>query len=426
MAEFSTDPQPSAGPLEGDGPLAQAVGFAAMVGRRFRARELAQLLTVFTMAIGAFALAATLFTGQGALENLWRDLDRLMGDHVFVFPDAGPNDIIYRTRPTPDLTPQDLEFVRTALGAERIVAPRYFGRARVETRGRTLRVAVDGITRELHQQQLFRPLMGRGFDSANRKALARECLLTLSAARELAIDGDQLPAAVAIDGDRFQVVGLVPDPPEADERFRLRAVVPFSYAQLRWGRVGVVPSLVVYWSEPRQAFPTIKAIEEALDSCRGRHAYGLSSYQFKLRDRRRIVTNFILFGAAQAFFCVLVGSIGIVNVMLANVVRRAREFAIRVSLGAEPSHLMVMVLGESALLGFVGAIAGIATAFVLAPPICAVLSSRFPEASQLQPHFSLIGILSPLAVCGVSGLVAGVIPALKVRSLDILSVLRME
>ncbi len=86
--------------------------------------------------------------------------------------------------------------------------------------------------------------------------------------------------------------------------------------------------MLVAWHSSHNMESTIGALRLALNECRAPNAYVLSSFQFALKKRKNIVSNFMLFVIIQATFCILVASVGIVNVMLANVVRRAREFAI--------------------------------------------------------------------------------------------------
>ena len=72
----------------------------------------------------------------------------------------------------------------------------------------------------------------------------------------------------------------------------------------------------------------------------------------------------------------------------------------------------------------IGALLGIALGVVSAPLVCRLLAGHIPGAGLLQPAFSLRGILFPLVICGVCALVAGILPALNVRKIDVLASLR--
>lgn len=412
---------------QGDGRLARWTCLFQMVAHGVFSLQLRQILTFVTMAIGSMALAATLFAGEGALKLLWADLDRLMGNRVLVNADPGPSGKLLAQRPWVDFTLSDYECVRRALPVEdvRYVAPRFFGRAHVSHFDKGQFMAVDGITAVQEQDQGFTPFNGQPLSAKAHDGKVMECLITRYAAEILAIQpGDA--ATIRVDAHRFSVKGIISDPPESDRRFQCRVIVPYREAQMLWGYPDRMETLVVSWQRPDKMASTIEALKGALDRCRGTETYQLSSSDFRMRKRKNIVSNFVALGMAQALFCILVASIGVVNVMLSNVVRRSKEFAIRIAMGAPHKDIIYIVLAESAMIGVVGALAGILTAVVAAPPLCALISTKIPEASQLQPYFSLKGILIPLFVCGLSGLLAGIIPAIKVGQLDILKMLRSE
>ncbi len=418
-------------PPQGGGVFAHGYCLLRMVARSTFSLELQLVLTLLTMAIGSLALAATLFAGEGALSLLWQDLDLLMGNRVAVHSDLGPDKGLLKRRPTADLTTEDFAYVKARLApaagwpGARYVAPNYFGRAYIEFHDKSRYMSVDGIADELLSEPAYRPLQGRDFSAGALNALVWECLITQSAAKFLNIRIEK-DSAIRVGSQRFQVVGIVPDPPEADPPFKPRIIMPYTASHHLWGRPGVLDSIVVAWNGPENMDPTVRALCAALDECRLPGAYRLSSSQFAIQKRRGIVSNFMVVGSAQSLFCILVATIGIINVMLANVVRRSREFAIRVAMGAHHRDIIVMVLLESFLLGLVGAVIGIVAAALVASPLCTLISSHIQEASQLRPYIGVRGILIPLIVCSLSGLAAGVIPALRVRKLDILEVLRAE
>jgi putative ABC transport system permease protein len=122
----------------------------------------------------------------------------------------------------------------------------------------------------------------------------------------------------------------------------------------------------------------------------------------------------------------MIASIGVLNVMLTNVARRTREFAIRIAMGAQQRDILIIVLAESFVTGIIGALIGLALALGAAPSIGNLMAAGIEEATKLSPDISFKGILLPLLICGLCSLTAGVVPALKVRKMDILSALRND
>ena len=222
------------------------------------------------------------------------------------------------------------------------------------------------------------------------------------------------------------MVGITQDPPRLSKRYQQRVQVPYDLAKVIWLMPGSVGDIVVAWHGPNDMNLVYSQLQAALDRLVGPDSYSLTSTQFMLERGKKIVNNFIAVGATQAFFCILIASIGIFNVMLANVVRRSHEFALRVAMGARVSEVFMLILGESLFLGLVGAMFGVAASVAAAPHVSGLFAMHIPEAASLRPIYSIQGAVLPLVVCGACGLLAGVIPALKVRRLDILALLRRE
>jgi ABC-type antimicrobial peptide transport system permease subunit len=132
----------------------------------------------------------------------------------------------------------------------------------------------------------------------------------------------------------------------------------------------------------------------------------------------------MMYGQVQAFFCIAIAFVGVTNVMLTKTARRSNEFAVRLSMGARHYQLPTVVLLESALLGVVGALIGVALSASLAPYAGRLLQSKINGVNELLPYYGPKGVIYPVLVCGLAGLIAGVMPALNVRKLDVLASLR--
>jgi putative ABC transport system permease protein len=152
----------------------------------------------------------------------------------------------------------------------------------------------------------------------------------------------------------------------------------------------------------------------------------LSSSIFKVAKARTIISKFMLYGTAQALFIILVAAVGILNVMLADVTRRTREFAIRLAFGASHRDIFIIVLSQSCLVGLIGSSGGVLLSVFLSRPVAQLVAAQIPQAAQAQPSITLVGVLLPLGVCTACAFLAGLLPALKVRRLDVLASLRQE
>jgi len=384
-----------------------------------------QALVLVTMAIGSFGLAAIMFLGEGALQNLWMDLDRLMGTRMDVYPGAGLDDRLLQKRPRVNFTPGDLKYLRENTPLAGYIAPLMYRRTRISHRDMDTVAHVDGIDGQMMNEPVYRPYAGTGFTSDGLTGARMECLLTKSMAGRLGLFAGP-PPRVAIGAYPCQVVGMIPDPPDADEPLRERVAIPYNWARLLWGEGDDIGTIVVSWESPEDMEEVVESVRRALDEVRAPGAYQLTSSRFAVRKRKEIVSNIMLAGSAQSLFSILIASIGVLNVMLANVTRRSREFAIRVAVGAEPSDLSLIVLMESVALSLVGGLVGIFLAVGAAPFIIQALATRIPEASVITPVITPGGVIAPLLVCAVCGALAGAAPAIRARRLDVLAALRAE
>ncbi|MGA3162036.1 MAG: ABC transporter permease [Terracidiphilus sp.] len=402
---------------------ARALCLLIMTGEGMWINKFQLCLTLLTMAVGSFALSLTFFLGDGAKIYLFRDMEQLMGDWIIASPATHYDSAILMTRFTPDFTAEDLDFVKDKLGHTRLVEPIYQDIGTVTYHEISRTMAVDGVTAELGREPLFSPIKGRGFSESGRQLLVWECMLTESAVKVLGIDIAKNPT-ILIDGRPFNVVGVTPDPPDSDSIFRSRIIVPYSCAQELWIPAGTVGKILVAWSSPQFMSETVSGLHAALDSCHGPDTYFLSSSQFKIQKSRSIIANFMMYGQMQAFFCIAIAFVGVMNVMLTNTARRSNEFAIRLSMGARQSTILTMVLLESSLVGIAGAVAGIIIAACAAPYAAHILQQKINGTGELLPYYGVQGFLYPVLVCSLAGLIAGIMPAINVRKLDVLACLR--
>ena len=137
-----------------------------------------------------------------------------------------------------------------------------------------------------------------------------------------------------------------------------------------------------------------------------------------------IINIMTIFISAVAAISLLVGGIGVMNIMLVSVTERTREIGIRKAIGATTGDIMLQFITESVILTFVGGILGIMFGLGLSYAISAVVQRL--DAGQITPYLNINTILLVVAFSSSVGLFFGIYPARKAALLDPIEALRYE
>ena len=165
----------------------------------------------------------------------------------------------------------------------------------------------------------------------------------------------------------------------------------------------------------------IKVLEQKHQSA-GEDYFQVQSFQDVMKVMNQMLGMVTAFISFVAGISLLVGGIGVMNIMLVSVTERTREIGIRKSLGAKTSSIMMQFLAESAILTVIGGIIGIILGIAGGFGICSVISSS--QGMTLTPGISVSTILIATAFSCAVGIFFGIYPAKKAASLSPIEALR--
>ena len=285
-------------------------------------------------------------------------------------------------------------------------------------------VTIKGYTHDYFRRESDSIARGRPILPADSESRSRVCLIDSDLAAAAFSGIDPLGQELLINGMRFTIVGLLADP-EVDDVFSQMQllgengslIIPHSTYMRVFGVSGVT-ALEIYVKDPDATDAVADELETLLDAA---FNYKDDSYSIinmesllSVMDTMMDLMTNLLVGIAS--IALLVGGIGIMNMMLVSVTERTSEIGLRKALGARPRSIQVQFLMESVILSLLGGAIGV----VLGEIVSIILSDMMSIAFVFSPGAVALGVSFSLAV----GVIFGWAPARKASNLNPIDALR--
>ena len=334
----------------------------AMISHKLRS-----FLSILGILIGVAAVIAMLAVGSGAQDSIQKQLASLGSNLLMVRSGqtrvAG---VAVESGTVTRLTFQDMSAISQLSGVRRI-SPSVMGRVQVVYGSQNGNTQVEGTTPAYAPMRASVPVAGRFFTDEEVRSREKVVLLGLTVAKELFGDSDPLGETIKVNLINFKVIGILP--PKGGNSFRDQddmIVVPISTAMYRLLGKEYIDMMYVEASSAQALDPLQKTIPDLLMD--RHHVRDRSDPEgaFQVRNMADVratlesttKTMSMLLGAIAAI-SLLVGGIGIMNIMLVSVTERTKEIGLRKAIGATRRDIMMQFLVESVLMATIGGITGI-------------------------------------------------------------------
>ena len=392
--------------------------------RALLANRLRSGLTLLGILIGVAAVVAMVSIGSGAQQRVNERIQSLGTNLLLVTPSKPVlNGVVQQQGTVSSLTYADAVAVVQQAPDVVMAAPEMTKRFQVVAGGQNTTTIVDGTTPEFPQVRSYRLASGRFIAEPDLTNLSTVAVLGANVAQELFPTADPVGTTVRIGNVNFLVVGVMATkgssgPQSGDDSIW----VPLTTGQQRLFGNGNLQDINF---EVRNAGAMDLALAEIRQILEQQHRITGGADDFTIANQAALIESadsvsrtFTLLLAGIAAVSLLVGGIGVMNVMLVTVTERTREIGLRKALGATPARILAQFVTESALLalagGFLGILAGVAAAAILARV------GGWP--TLVSPTSALLAF----AVSAAVGIVFGLYPSQRAARMLPIEALRYE
>ena len=390
-------------------------------------------LTVLGIVIGVAAVIAMLAVGTGAQDSITGSISGIGTNLLFVFSGGGRMGGETVRNPKP-LTLQDAAALADPFAAPSVelVAPVLQGSFLVSAAGQTTTTTVSGVTPDYFPLRNYTVTEGEVINEENLLGRASVALIGPDTADTLFGRRDGLVGeTMTIEGQPFRIIGVLAS--KGGGMFGSEdnsVLIPFTTAQTRLiqRRTRDQVDMLMVQVVSADAVPT--AVEEVSSILRSRHRtdvgaddFTVFSQQDFLSTAATITSVLTIFLGGIAGISLLVGGIGIMNIMLVSVTERTKEIGLRKALGARKRDILIQFLAESSLLSLLGGIIGIMFGWLIS---FIVEKVAIASGTPFYPRIGMDAVLLATIFSAAVGLFFGIYPANRAANLEPVEALRYE
>jgi putative ABC transport system permease protein len=398
------------------------IAIRALVRNRLRA-----ILTMLGIIIGVASVIAMLAIGEGSKQNIRKEMSNMGTNLLMVMPNfQRRGGVSLGSSSSNALKYSDVVALRNQSTAIAAVSPEVRASGQVIYGNQNTQTTIYGVSEEYLGIKKLVLNSGRVFTSNEIKSMAKVCILGQTVIENLFGAGaDPVGLSIRIKNLPFTIIGTIEDKGESgmgqDQDDLILA--PYTTVQRRLAAIDYINGIYVSATSEEKSSEAQAQIEDIL---RTTHKLkDTDENNFRIMSQSELMTTMssitdiltYLLGAI-AGISLLVGGIGIMNIMFVSVTERTREIGLRMSIGGRGKDILKQFLVESMLLSIIGGALGVIFGYLIA--MVAASFMGFPAIVKTQ------SVVMAFMVCFAIGVFFGWYPARKASNLNPIDALRYE
>lgn len=408
--------------------IAQSVRLAA---GQIWTNKVRSVLTTLGIIIGVASVTAVIAALSGLKAKIMSDIETFGTNRIFIWPDR-PDTGKHKNLPWDQIRfkPEQIDGLLDHCPSVAHLTPQADRRDTVRYKERSIEgIRLYGIESGWHAIESRPVILGRPFSDIDEKQGRLVCLVSVRLRDKLRMDRDCIGELLTIGYHTYRVLGVVEEKPSSmfggggGSEFEI--IVPFKTLYRQSG--GWQWFMIMAASKSPEVSDEAKAeltffLRQRRNILPGEpDTFRVMTVESEVRKFKEIATRFTLVAAGIVGISLLVGGVGIMNIMLVSVSERTREIGLRKAVGAKSSAILTQFLVEAMVLCCIGGLLGLGLGQLLTLAI-----AKIPNVNLDKAYIPGWAILMTLGFSAIVGIFFGLFPAAKAARLDPIEALRHE